>query len=242
MTNLFDVSGKVALVTGGRRGIGRTFALALHQAGAKVAVVAKSSDRCDLPADIFYFQVDLSHRDERIHVIKRVIEHYGNLDILVNNAGIIHSQSVLDYTPAIWDELLAVNLTAVFELSQAAAKVMKCGKIIQIGSISSFSGARNMVGYASVKHGLIGMIKCLSNELMPLGINVNGIAPGLIETEMQQSLMNDHKRLQEVVGRIPAGRMGTPNDLVGSLLFLASDASNYVSGTSILVDGGWCGR
>ncbi len=242
MNHLFDISGRVALVTGGRRGIGRTMALALHQAGAKVAVVAKSSDRCDLPTDIFYFQVDLSQRKERLHVIERVVEHYGHLDILVNNAGIIHSQNVLDYTPDIWDELLAVNLTAVFELSQSAARVMKGGKIIQMGSISSFSGARNMVGYASVKHGLIGMIKCLSNELMPLGINVNGIAPGLIETEMQQSLMSDKNRLKEVVGRIPAGRLGTPNDLIGALLFLASDASQYVSGTSILIDGGWCGR
>lgn len=242
MTHLFDISGKVALVTGGRRGIGRTLAMALHQAGAKVAVVARSADRGDLPEDVFYFQADLSLRFDRIHVIQQVIDNFGRLDILVNNAGVIHSQTVLDYTPEIWDELISVNLTAVFELSQAAARVMQGGKIIQIGSISSFTGARNMVGYATVKHGLIGMIKCLSNELMPLGINVNGIAPGLIATEMQKSLVNDQRRFQEIVGRVPAGRMGTPDDLVGALLYLASAASNYVSGTSILIDGGWCGR
>lgn len=242
MNSLFDVSGKIALVTGGRRGIGRTLALALHEAGAKVAVVAKSQDSMDLPSEIFYFQADLSVRTERSHVIESVSQHYGGLDILVNNAAIIDYKSVLEHTPEIWDNLLAINLTAVFELSQVAARIMKGGKIIQIASIASFNGARNIVGYATAKHGLIGMIKCLSNELMPLGINVNGIAPGIIETEMHSSLMNDQDRKREVVGRIPAGRLGTSDDLIGALLFLASDASRYVSGETIVVDGGYCGR
>ena len=242
MNELFNISDKIALVTGGRRGIGKAIALALREAGAKVSVVGKSQDSMDLPQDIFYLQSDLSLRSQRAHVIDCVSNHYGRLDILVNNAGIIYNKSVLDHTPEIWDEMISVNLTAVFELSQAAARVMTKGKIIQIASISSFTGARNIAGYATMKHGLIGMIKCLSNELMPIGINVNGIAPGFIQTDMQASLMNDQSRLRNVIGRIPAGRLGTPEDLVGALLFLASDASRYVSGTTILVDGGWCGR
>jgi len=240
--DLFDISGKVALVTGGRRGIGLTLAIALKKAGAKVAVVAKSEDRGDLPKDIFYFNADLALRSERSQVIQKVLDNFGCLNILVNNAGIIRNQSVFESKSDTWEELIAVNLTAVFELSQAAARVMRRGKIIQIGSISSFTGARNLVGYSTAKHGLIGMIKCLSNELMPLGINVNGIAPGFIDTEMQISLTSDPKRFEEIIGRVPAGRMGAPRDLVGALIYLASDASNYVSGTSILIDGGWCGR
>jgi 2-deoxy-D-gluconate 3-dehydrogenase len=242
MKQLFDVSGKVALVTGGRRGIGRAFALALRDAGAKVAVVARSADSADLPDDIHYFPCDLADREQRSHVISRVVDHFGKIDILVNNAGVIFHKNINEQTPEIWDAQININLTAVFELSRDAARVMQGGKIIQLGSISSFTGARNISAYSAVKHGIIGLIKCLSNELMPLGINVNGIAPGFIDTDMHAHLKADTNHLNTIVGRIPAGRLGTPDDLIGALLFLASDASNYVSGTTILVDGGWCGR
>lgn len=245
--NLFDVSGKTAIITGGRRGIGLAFALALRDRGAQVAVIARSSDKGALPDDIGYMQSDLCLANSRRDLIKSVADKFlgGRLDILINNAAISIVKPALDYTPLIWNETIETNLTAPFELSQQAARIMAgqgSGKIIMLCSLSSFNGARNIVGYATTKHGLIGMIKCLSNELIPLGINVNGIAPGFIDTEMLSPLTTDALHLKEMLGRIPAGRLGRTDDLIGALLFLASDASRYVSGITIPVDGGWLGR
>ena len=234
---MLDLSGKSAVVTGGRRGIGRSLAIALLEHGAGVTVIAKSANSHGLPSEIKYLQADLGEIRER----RGLLESCGKVDILVNNAGIVHSHAALSYPDEEWSRMLEINLTAVFDLSCQAVR-LGCKRIIQIASISAFSGARNIVGYTTAKHGLIGMTKCLSNEWAPLGITVNNIAPGLIATDMVSNLTKDATRNAEVTGRIPAGRMGTPKDLVGAMLFLASDEAQYVTGTSIVVDGGWLGR
>ena len=234
---MLDLSGKSAVVTGGRRGIGRSLAIALLEHGAAVTVIAKSANSHGLPSEIKYLQADLGEIRER----RGLLESCGKVDILVNNAGIVHTYAALSYPDEEWSRMLEVNLTAVFDLSCQAVQ-LGCKRIIQIASVSAFNGARNIVGYATAKHGLIGMTKCLSNEWAPLGTTVNNIAPGLIATDMLGNLMADATRTAEVTGRIPAGRMGTPKDLVGAMLFLASDEAQYVTGTTIVVDGGWLGR
>jgi 2-deoxy-D-gluconate 3-dehydrogenase len=244
MTNLFDVSGKVALVTGGRRGIGFALAMGLRDAGAKVAVIAKSDNRGELPDEIFYTEADLYLRSARRYLVDRIADHMGGLDILVNNAGNSILASALDTMPTEWDTQFAVNVDAPFELSQQAAKIMMThgwGRIINITSISAFNGNRNGAAYVATKHALWGMTKTLSNEWAPYGITVNCIAPGFVKTPMAARNMDPEKEKQ-IVGRIPVGRIATPADLVGPLLFLASDASRYITGSTIVVDGGWLAR
>jgi 2-dehydro-3-deoxy-D-gluconate 5-dehydrogenase len=226
--------------------------LGLATAGARVAVAAKSEDAGDLARlfsesgfELFYIPADLSDPAQRACLVAKVTEHYGKLDILVNNAGHQHRAPILEYGAEQWGHDLEVMLTAVFDLSQQAARVMKVqggGKIIQIASISSFQGARGIVGYSTAKHGLVGLTKCLANELAGLGINVNAIAPGLFETEMAVHVLTNIDQSRELKGRIPAGRFGKPDDVVGPLIFLASDASRHVHGHVLLVDGGWMGR
>lgn len=252
MKNRFNVAGKIALVTGGRRGLGKAMTLGLLEAGAKVAVVAQSPDdgglrqEADrLGGDVFYFQSDLTNREERTGLIQRVVDHFGRLDILVNNAGLQSRAPVLDYPLDQWDLDLELLLSTVFDLSQQAGRVMVNqggGKIIQIASISSFQGARQIVGYASAKHALVGLTKCLANELAIHNVNVNAIAPGLFVTDMAAHVTKDQSHSAELRGRIPFGRFGEPEDLIGPLLFLASDASRHVHGHVLLVDGGWMGR
>ena len=252
MPGLFDVSGKVALVTGGRRGLGRAMVRGLAQAGARVAVVARSSDPGDLPSmfeddaqRFVYLQADLADRAQRQGLVARAVEKFGRLDIMVNNAGIQGRSPVMEYPQAQWDLDIELLLTAVFELSRQAAEIMVPqggGKIIQLASISSFQGARGIVGYATAKHALVGLVKCLANELAPRNINVNAIAPGLFDTEMAAHVVRDPEKSAELKGRIPSGRFGRPEDVVGPLIFLASDASQHVHGHVLLVDGGWMGR
>jgi 2-deoxy-D-gluconate 3-dehydrogenase len=232
-----DLKGRVAVVTGGRRGIGRAFALALVEAGAKVVVVAKSVDRGDLPEEVAYVGgTDLARSDHRADLLQSIASQHGKLDVLINNAGISHPYSALDYPIDEWEKILAVNLTAVFDLSRQSVR-LGCKRIINIASISAFNGARNIIGYAVTKHAMLGMTKCMSNEWAPLGVTVNNIAPGFIQTDMLS--LSDP---QTIVGRIPAGRIGMPQDVTGAMLFLASDDSAYITGTTIVVDGGWLGR
>jgi len=234
---MLTLANKHAVVTGGRRGIGFSLAMALHEHGAEVTVVSKSDNAGDLPKGIRYVRADLGESQDRHGLIERC----GEVDILINNAGIVHDYPAIAYPDVEWAKMLEVNLTAVFDLSCQAVR-KGCKRIIQIASLSAFTGARNIVGYTTAKHGLIGMTKCLSNEWAPLGVTVNNIAPGLIKTDMIQNLTNDPKRSAEIMGRIPVGRFGNPHDIVGAMLFLASETSGYVTGSTIVVDGGWLGR
>jgi 2-deoxy-D-gluconate 3-dehydrogenase len=227
-------------------------ALGLADAGAKIAVVAASSDAehlskelAKLGAEFFYLQADLAKRGERAGLVNRVIEHFGRIDILVNNAGLQRQDAAIDYTAEAWDADLELLLTAALDLSQQAARHMIAqgrGKIVQIASISSFQGARNIIGYSTAKHGIVGLTKCLANEWAALGINVNAIAPGIFETDMAAKVTFNPEKSRDLKGRVPAGRFGAPEDIVGPLLFLASDASRHVHGHVLLVDGGWMGR
>ena len=252
MTDLFDVKGKVALVTGGRRGLGRAMAIGLAEAGAIVAVIAKSPEASELEfefqqrnAKLLYIPVDLSKRADRVGVVERVVSCFGRIDILINNAGSQYKSPAMDYPAFQWESDLELMLSAVLDLSQQAQPYMAAqgwGRIIHIASISSFQGARQIIGYATAKHGLIGLTKCMANEWSSLGINVNAIAPGLFETDMARSVLSDPVKAAELRGRIPSGRFGRPDELIGPMLFLASEASSHVSGSVILVDGGWMGR
>ena len=247
-----DFQGQVVAITGGRRGIGMELAVAFAEAGAKVAVASKSADSGLLGEiftknnwDLFYFQADLCIREERTLFIPAVLEHFGKIDILINNAGIQKNASVANYTPEQWDSEISLMLTAPFELAKQAGEYMcsqKQGKIINIASISSFQGARNIIGYATAKHGIVGLTKCLANEFAPNGINVNAIAPGLVRTDMAAGVFADPERAEILRSRIPDGRFAEPSDMVGPAMFLASSMSSHIHGHVLLVDGGWMGR
>lgn len=252
MNSLFDLSGRVALVTGGRRGLGKAMALGLAEAGAHVAVIATSPEADELASEItargvkfLYLQADLTDRAQRAGLVERVAATMGRVDILVNNAGLQKREAAIDYSAETWDLDIELLLTAVLDLSQQAARLMIAqggGKIIQMASISSFQGARQIVGYATAKHGIVGLTKCLANEWAASGVNVNAIAPGIFETEMAAHVLADPVKSAELKGRVPAGRFGRPQDIVGPLIFLGSDASRHVHGHVLLVDGGWMGR
>jgi 2-deoxy-D-gluconate 3-dehydrogenase len=226
--------------------------MGLARAGAHIAVIATHPEASELQRAVEslgrrfrYFSADLRHERERHGLVARVADHFGRLDILVNNAGVQIKQPAMDYSLEAWDRDIALMLTAVLDLSQQAAKIMaaqKEGKIIHIASISSFQGARQIIGYAAAKHGLVGLTKCMANEWAALGINVNAIAPGIFETDMASDVVTNATKSAELRGRIPAGRFGRPDDIVGPLIFLSSNASCHVHGHVLLVDGGWMGR
>jgi 2-dehydro-3-deoxy-D-gluconate 5-dehydrogenase len=251
-TRQFDIVGKVALVTGGRRGLGLAMSEGLAAAGAKLVCIGTADDCDELRSkiaahngELAYFQADLADRSQRAGLVDRVVERFGRLDILVNCAGIQHRQPATEFDLAKWDELVSLMLTGVFELCQQAAKVMLRqggGKIINIASVASFQGGWTIPAYTAAKHGVAGLTKALANEWAAKNIHVNAIAPGYFDTDMCAALVNDPVREPQIRSRIPAGRWGNPADLVGPLLFLASDASNYVDGHVLVVDGGWMGR
>ena len=252
MKNLLDLTGKTALVTGGRRGIGLALVEGLAGAGATVAVAARGKEGGELAsrmsacgAEWEYFPTDLSCRKQRQALVPAVVKRFGRLDILVNCAGIQHRQPSMEFSLEKWDEIISLMLTAVFELSQQAARVMDKqggGKIVNIGSISCFQGGWTVPAYTAAKHGVAGLTKALANEWAAKNINVNCIAPGYFDTEMCAAIKADPGREAKIRDRIPAGRWGAVDELVGPLLFLASDASRYVHGVVLSVDGGWMGR
>ncbi|HMK66888.1 MAG TPA: SDR family oxidoreductase [Thermodesulfobacteriota bacterium] len=246
----FRLDGKVALVTGGSRGIGGAIVLALAEAGADVVAVSRKPEPelaevlAGTGKKFFHYLADLTQRQETKDVIPAALEKMGRLDILVNNAGICPRAPVLDFPEEDWDATLEINLTAPLLLSQAAARVMipkKAGKIINIASILSYQGGINIPAYAATKHGLAGLTKACSNAWAGAGVNVNAIAPGYLKTEMTQALQNDPERAPVILKRTPAGRWGIPNDIAGAAVFLASQASDFMHGAVIPIDGGWLG-
>jgi len=251
--DLFDLSGKVALVTGTDRGLGQAMAIGLAQAGADVAGIGISGGMETAPIirdagrRYFHQQLDLitATLDDLKAAIGQVATEFGQLDILVNNAGIIRRAALLDYSESDWDDVLQINLKALFFLSQAAARIMieqGGGKIINIASMLSYQGGILVPSYTASKHGVMGITRALANELAMHNINVNAIAPGYMATDNTAALRADEKRNAAILERIPARRWGMPEDLKGVVVFLASAASNYMNGATLPVDGGWLAR
>ena len=251
MTNIFDLTGKVALVTGARTGIGQGIAEGLAEAGCDVvgaghAAMPETEQYIkSLGRKFMYYDIDLVKQDKIQDLVNDTIKTFGRLDILVNNAGIIRREDVLEFSESNWDDVINMNLKSLFFLSQAAGRYMKehgGGKIINIASMLSFQGGIRVVSYTASKSGVAGITKLMANELAKYNIQVNAIAPGYIDTNNTAALIADPKRSAEILSRIPADRWGRPEDLKGAAVFLASRASDYVNGHILAVDGGWLAR
>jgi len=249
----FDLTGKTALVTGARRGIGRAAAVALAHAGADVAGVSKSlSADDDVAAEIaalgrrFHpYTCDFSDRTAAHALAEQVAADHASIDILVLNAGTIERKPAAEHGDDLWDLVLEVNLSAPFVLARELGRRMVergSGKIVFVASLLSFQGGITVPGYAASKGGIAQLTKALANEWSARGVNVNAIAPGYIATDNTSALRQDEVRSRQILERIPAGRWGTPEDLAGTFVFLASSASDYVNGVVLPVDGGWLGR
>lgn len=251
MTNPFDLTGKVAIVTGANTGIGQAIALALATAGADIAAVGRT------PAEDTVARVramgrraeivsaDLSTIEPVQRVVDETLAKLGGLDILVNNAGIIRRADAVDFTEEDWDAVVDTNLKSVFFLCQAAGRHMIAnggGKIINIASMLTFQGGIRVPSYTASKSGIGGLTKLLANEWAAKGVNVNAIAPGYIATNNTTALQADEVRNKAILDRIPAGRWGDASDLGGAAVFLASRAADYVQGHILAVDGGWLAR
>jgi 2-deoxy-D-gluconate 3-dehydrogenase len=253
LNELFDLSGKTALVTGCSRGIGKAMATGLAEAGADIIGVSSSLESgSDVEKDIISlgkkfssYKINLENRDELLNSIAKIKSAHPVVDILINNAGTIKRSPAISYTDADWDAVLNINLNASFVLAREFGKEMaqrQKGKIIFTCSLLSFQGGINVAAYTASKSAVAGLVKALANEWAPKGVNVNGIAPGYIATKNTEALREDAERNKAIQDRIPAGRWGTPNDLIGPVVFLSSAASNYVHGEILTVDGGWMGR
>jgi 2-deoxy-D-gluconate 3-dehydrogenase len=251
MTKFFDLTGRVAIVTGANTGIGQGIAVALAEAGADVALVGRSPagetvEKVQAAGRrALQVSADLSTIAPVRDVVDRTIEELGGLDILVNNAGIIRRADSVDFTEEDWDAVVDTNLKSLFFLCQAAGRHMigqGRGKIINIASMLSFQGGIRVPSYTASKSGVAGLTKLLACEWAGKGVNVNAIAPGYIATNNTAALQADETRNRQIMERIPAGRWGAPADLGGAAIFLASPASDYVHGHILAVDGGWLAR
>ncbi|VBB09677.1 short-chain dehydrogenase/reductase sdr [Lucifera butyrica] len=250
--NLFDLTGKVAIVTGASRGLGQGMAVALAQAGADIVGVGISScgetqKQVEAAGRRFLaVKADLSGMEPIQGIIDQTLAAFGHLDILVNNSGIIRRADSIDFTEKDWDDVMNVNLKSLFFFCQAAAKQFirqgRGGKIINIASMLSFQGGIRVPSYTASKSGVMGLTRLLANEWARHNINVNAIAPGYMATDNTEALRADESRSAEILGRIPAGRWGTPADLTGPVVFLASQGADYVNGYTVAVDGGWLAR
>jgi 2-deoxy-D-gluconate 3-dehydrogenase len=249
----FSLDGKVAMVTGSERGLGRGMSVALAQAGADIVGVTYPDSAPETAADVaaagrryFHIQADLMKQDRLTEIVDKAVAHYGKIDILVNNAGIIKRNDALDFTEAEWDDVMNINLKTVFFLSQAVARRFVAqktgGKIVSVASMLSFQGGIRVPSYTASKSGVKGITMLMANEWAKYGINANAIAPGYMATDNTALLRADERRAADILGRIPAGRWGEPSDLAGAVVFLASSASDYVNGYTIAVDGGWLAR
>jgi 2-deoxy-D-gluconate 3-dehydrogenase len=252
MANPFSLEGKVALVTGGNAGIGQGIALALAQAGADIASVARrpSTETVEAVRAIgrraLSVQGDLVSIEPVDRILQETLDGLGPIDILVNNAGIIRRADAVDFTEADWDDVMNVNLKSVFFLSQAVVRRMiadgRPGKIINTASMLSYQGGIRVPSYTASKSGVAGLTKLMANEWAKHGFKAHAIAPGYFATDNTQALQADPVRSREILGRIPSGRWGQPSDIGGAAVFLASSASDYVQGITLPVDGGWLAR
>jgi 2-dehydro-3-deoxy-D-gluconate 5-dehydrogenase len=251
MEDLFNLNGKVALVTGASTGLGAGMSIGLAKAGADLVLVdivestetAKKITACNGRSQILV--ADLSTMQGVNTVIEKGLRAFGKVDILVNNAGIIRRTPAIDFTEKEWDDVMALNSKTVFFLSQGFARDMMkraSGKIVNVASLLSFQGGITVPSYAASKGAVAQLTKALANEWAQHGINVNAIAPGYMVTNNTENLRKDPVRTKSISDRIPAGRWGTPEDLQGAVVFLASNASDYIHGHVLIVDGGWMAR
>lgn len=249
----FSLEGKIALVTGSAKGIGRAIAIGMAQAGADVVChCRKTGNAAETIAEIELIgrravevTGDMSNADTPSVAIANAVAAFGKLDILINNAGTIRRAPAVEFSTQDWTDVIDINLTSVFRLAQEAGKLMLAqgsGKIVNIASLLSFQGGITVPAYTAAKSGVAGLTKALANEWAGKGVNVNAIAPGYIATDNTTALRADETRNRQILERIPAGRWGEAADIAGAAVFLSSDASNYVHGHIMVVDGGWMGR
>lgn len=253
MLQMFDLTGKVAMVTGGNMGIGNELAMGLAKAGADLFIYTYDQTNVEemkkeveaLGRKIAFASGDLSKEETAMEAVSKCIEAFGKIDILVNNAGTIRRSPLLEGPNTDWNAVIDLNLSSIYYLSKTAAIEMKkqgSGKIINIASMLSFQGGKFVPSYTASKHGVAGLTKAFANELACENIQINAIAPGYIETANTAPIRADEKRNSEILSRIPANRWGQTSDLVGGAIFLASKASDYVNGHILAIDGGWLVR
>ena len=249
----FRLDGKLALITGSSRGIGRSIAIAMAESGADIIGVSSKpepgseTEKAVVGAGrkFYNYQCDLTDRNSLYSFIEKVISDHPKIDILVNNAGHIMRKPAAEHPDEYWDTIININLNAQFILTREIGKRMieqGAGKIIFTASLLSFQGGINVPGYAASKGAISSLIKAFANEWAKSGVNVNGVAPGYIATDNTAQLRADPERNASILARIPANRWGNPEDLAGAYVFLASNAADYVNGTIVTVDGGWMGR
>ena len=252
MLEMFSLEGKNAIITGSSRGLGQEMCIALAEAGANIVGVSSSTSKETkekvekIGKKFIEIQADLRKTDRIDEIIDTTKKGLGNIDILINNAGMIRRQDAIEYSEENWDETINLNLRTLFFLSQKVAqefiKQKSGGKIINIASMLSFQGGIRVPAYTASKSAVMGLTRALANELSKYNINVNAIAPGYMATDNTKQIRDDEKRSKEILERIPMGRWGTPKDLSGTAVFLSSSASDYISGYTIAVDGGWLAR
>jgi 2-dehydro-3-deoxy-D-gluconate 5-dehydrogenase len=248
----FKLTGKVAIVTGCRTGLGQGMALGLAEAGADIVGIdlghlTETKKSVEERSRRFLgIEEDLSDTKAIAEILKQAVKEFGKIDILINNAGIIRRMDAIDFSEKDWDDVMSLNLKTVFFFSQAAArqfmKQKTGGKIINVASMLSFQGGIRVPSYTASKSGVMGITRLMGNEWAKYNINVNAIAPGYMATDNTAPLRADPIRSKEILERIPAGRWGMPEDLKGIAVFLASEASRYITGYTIAVDGGWLAR
>ena len=248
-----NLTGKVAIITGARRGMGKSHALELAKAGTKVVVSDISEEDCQKVVkeirkegeEAIAIKCDVSKKEEVSEMVKRIIEKFGKIDILVNNAGICQFKPFLELTEEEWDRTIDINLKGYFLVAQAVAQEMvkqKSGTIINIASVAMGQvgvGLTNIVHYCASKGGIVAMTEAMALELAPFNIRVNAISPGMIETPMINPVKGDSKMMEAMLTRVPMKRVGRPEEISKAVLFLASDGSSYMTGSTIVVDGGW---
>ncbi len=252
MNSLFDISNKKAIVTGAAAGLGKAMAEALHDAGVEIAIIDIAAQTDEAAAQmgktgqkVHAVRADLSKRDQLKRAFDEALNKLGGVDILINDAGAMKRHKCEEFPIEDWDLVLEVNLTAVFQLCQLAGRIMLkqgSGKIINVASMLSFSGGLTVPAYAASKGGVAQLTKALSNEWAGRGVNVNAIAPGFMATALTSALVGNPAREPDILARVPAGRWGTPEDLKGTIVYLASPASNFIHGIVLPIDGGYLGR